>query len=149
MKFEFSLNGVTHSFDSAKLPEASVVYGLVRGLREFVRDSYADETEKLHGSEEKALAARRATALAMVARISAGDMPTPGAAYGPRNAEASAWRLMLVKLAGKAKLAYKPADVPKAGAGVADLKRFALDHFGKEKLAAIGAKVAAYLDDSI
>lgn len=133
---KFELNGVEHAFETAKLPELSLVYGLTRGLREFVRDSYADETEKKHGSEEKALAARRKVAAEMAARIAEGRMPSPGEARGPRDAVASAWRDVLTRapIIAKAKPAYVAADVPKAAVGAKGLADFAKAHFTASQL---------------
>jgi hypothetical protein len=149
MKIAFTLNGIEHTFESAKLPEASIAYGLTRGLREFVRDSYADETEKAHGTEAKAKAARIAQAAIMVERIAMGAMPTPGEARGPRDAEAAAWRAVLVRVAPKAKTPYIGTDVPKAALGVAAMRAFTATHFGPNKVEVAAKKVAAMLDDTI
>jgi hypothetical protein len=150
MEITFTLNGIAHTFDSSKLPNESTCYGLTRGLREFVRDAYANETEAAHGGDEAAaLKARQATALAMVERIRKGAMPAPGDARGPRDAEASAWRAVLVRVASKAKTPYIGTDVPKAALGVATMRAFTAKHFGPNKVEVVAKKVAAMMDDTI
>ena len=150
MEIQFTLNGVLHTFDSTTLPASSTCYGLTRGLREFVRDSYADETAKAHGDDEdKALAARKATALGMVDRIRKGAMPLPGDARGPRDAEASAWRAVLVRVSAKAKTPYTATEVPKAAMGVPAMRAFTSKHFGPNKVEIVAKKVAAMMDDTI
>jgi hypothetical protein len=150
MEIAFELNGKKYSMDVTKLPRAQV-YGITRGLRELVRDAYADETEAKHGSAEKALAARIRVADAMVARILSDDVPEPGgAARGPRNPEGSAWVDFLLRAAvmAKARTKYTREDVPKVSAGTAAIKAFASKHFDSRQVATLARMVATVTDTS-